>query len=88
MCGVGKFLVIWKEQDYSACPRCGRFEDAVHVWRCQAATTKEIWKAQLSTLSMWLESINTAPAIMHAILLGLSLWYDPTHPHSPLDPQA
>jgi hypothetical protein len=88
MCGVGKFLAIWKEQNHSACPRCGRFEDAVHVWKCQSETSKEIWKSQLHALTDWLNSVITNLAISHAIILGLSSWYNPAHPHTIVDQQV
>jgi len=88
MCGVGKFLAIWKEQNHSECPQCGRFEDAVHVSKCQSETTKEIWKTQLHTLTDWLDSVYTAPAISHTIILGLSSCYSPAHPHTMVDQQV
>ena len=37
MCGVGKFLKLWKQQSHDKCPRCGQVEDAKHVWTCPDA---------------------------------------------------
>jgi len=34
MCGVGKFMLRWKEWDHDKCPRCGLPEDSKHVWKC------------------------------------------------------
>jgi hypothetical protein len=42
MCGVGKFIVRWKERNNPDCPRCGAFEDP-HVWKCKGWCTPAIW---------------------------------------------
>jgi hypothetical protein len=54
MCGVGKFLVHWKETDDPSCPRCGNFKDSTHVfkdsthvWLCKDPEVQELWKTSV-----------------------------------------
>jgi len=37
MCGVGKFMLRWKEWDHDRCPRCGSSEDSAHIWLCSGS---------------------------------------------------
>ncbi len=71
MCGVGKFTTIWKETETVACPRCGNFEDAPHVWSCNSKAAQLIWDSQLDKLQAWLATIDTDPEIITTITIGL-----------------
>jgi len=44
MCGVGKFLVQWKESDDPSCPRCGAFEDSSHICHCNGKGADTVWQ--------------------------------------------
>jgi hypothetical protein len=74
MCGVGKFLQIWKEQDTAHCPRCNMLEDAPHVWRCPSQSIREIWQAALHDLERWMLEVHTDPVIAKAILQSIQIW--------------
>jgi hypothetical protein len=82
MCGVGKFMVRWKQRDSAACPRCGEFEDAPHVWICKAASTYPLWDKALQDLEDWMTTVDTDPDIQSAILHYLRAWRDNiSNPH-------
>jgi hypothetical protein len=36
MCGVEKFMKIWKQRESEKFPRCDEPEEAPHVWKCQS----------------------------------------------------
>jgi len=74
MCGVGKWMKRWKERETADCPRCGAFEDAPHVLLCPGKGTLALWNNLLTSLSNWMTSVQTAPCIMEAILIGLNNW--------------
>jgi hypothetical protein len=75
MCGVGKFTTIWKKTETAACPRCGNFEDAPHVWSCNSKAAQLIWDSQLDKLHAWLATIDTDPEIITTITTRLKNWY-------------
>ncbi len=75
MCGVGKFTTIWKDTESAACPRCGDYEDAPHVWSCKAKAVQLIWDSQLDKLHSWLATIDTDLEITTAITTNLKSWY-------------
>jgi hypothetical protein len=77
MCGVGKFLVRWKESDRPDCPRCGEYEDARHVWICKSEEATYVWDNRMDKLFSWLTMIDTDPEIISAILTGLKTRRDP-----------
>jgi hypothetical protein len=68
MCGVGKFLVRWKEKESSDCPRCGAYEDAQHVWLCCHVDVRNLWKTELDKLLAWLVKLDTDPEITEVII--------------------
>jgi hypothetical protein len=77
MCGVGKFMLKWKQRDNPNCPRCGQFEDAPHVWTCQGCEANDVWKESLDKLNEWMSSIQTDPDIQDGIIAYLNGWrYD------------
>lgn len=59
MCGVGKFMKIWKEWDVAACPQCGNFEYASHAWLCKETGAEEMRGSALDKVKEWIESVNT-----------------------------
>jgi hypothetical protein len=71
-CGVGTKMVKWKEQPAVACPRCGKDENARHVWLCQEPAVFFVWALLMSSLSAWLlESVHTAMATIFWIIRHL-----------------
>ncbi len=68
MCGVGKFMVRWKERETAACPRCGKHEDATHVWQCQDEEATLTWNKSLANLYQWMVSTKMDPDITAAII--------------------
>ncbi|CAJ1952635.1 unnamed protein product [Cylindrotheca closterium] len=84
MCGTGKFKVYWGLESSAACPRCGEFEDHLHVPRCPAASARDEWDRRVTALSLWMDIHLTSPAIKHAILLLLQGVRDSSRPTSRL----
>jgi hypothetical protein len=80
MCGVGKFMMKWKEHDNPNCPRCGQFEDAPHVWICTGCDANLVWKKSLEKLSEWLSSVQTDPDVQDAIIAYLDSWREDSIP--------
>jgi hypothetical protein len=78
MCGVGKFMARWKKRDTSACPRCGAFEDATHVWKCRGEDADRVWKQSLDHLKDWMASHDTDPDLANLLLDMLQSWRDDT----------
>jgi len=84
MCGVGKWLVIWKEQEVADCPCCSEFEDAPHVWVCQEQEATALREEGFSRLSAWMVEAQTAPEVRTVILTRLSQWSTGS-PLTPID---
>ncbi len=74
MCGVGKFLLKWKESTTAACPICGALEDAPHVWICPDPDAEQRWSQSLNNVQDWMTSVDKDPAISRAILHYLRGW--------------
>jgi len=74
MCGVGKWMLRWKEWTSAQCPRCGMLEDASHVWKCQGKDANIVWEQALGSLQEWLASVQTDPDITSALCNGLKTW--------------
>ena len=74
-CGVNAILVHRKKKLIPNCLRCGKYEDSVHVWKCQHSTTSELWDRELDELKLWMISISTAPYIVESLIEGLRNWY-------------
>ncbi len=85
MCGVGKFMKLWKKRETDECPRCGKFEDSSHVWICDQADALSLWNTALLDLDRWMVSVQTDPDIREIIIHNLSNWPTGLHPHNPLD---
>ncbi len=75
MCGVGKFMVGWRERESPDCPRCGKFfEDAPHVWVCSGLDADKVWDTSLTRLEEWMSSVQTGPDAQTTILHYLKGW--------------
>lgn len=74
MCGVGKFMKIWKQRDSDKCPRCEASEDAAHVLTCSGAGADAVWDNSLKNLEEWMIVNQTDPDIQEAILKSLHKW--------------
>ena len=75
MCGVGKFMLRWKEWDHDLCPRCGVSEDSAHVWRCPGFGAHALWETSINHLLQWMHSVDTHPDIIETIHKYLSSWH-------------
>ena len=53
MCGVAKFLAIWKEKTSDECPGCGLHEDARHIWICPAEEAMDVWKECMDRMTIF-----------------------------------
>jgi hypothetical protein len=74
MCGVGKFQQIWKKRESAACPHCGQFEVALHIWKCSADSVTEVWKNSLKNLESYMRTLDTDPILLKIILDYLNTW--------------
>jgi hypothetical protein len=72
MCGVGKWLLIWKDRDTDACPLCSAPEDARHVWKCPDNRAQAIHTKGIYNISTWMETAQTDPDIQYAIITHLT----------------
>jgi hypothetical protein len=74
ICGVGKNMKRWKKWPTDNGPRCGVEETAPHVWLCKGENACNVWQASLNNLKIWMESVQTDPAIAEAIVDSLDTW--------------
>jgi hypothetical protein len=74
MCGVGKFMKMWKQQDTDKCPRCEASEDAAHVLKCSGEGANDIWSKALQALDDWVTNNQTDPDIQEVIMTWLHKW--------------
>jgi hypothetical protein len=72
VCGVGKWLLIWKDRDTDACPLCSAPEDARHIWKCPDHRAQAICTKGLHNISTWMETAQTDPKIQSAIITHLT----------------
>jgi hypothetical protein len=86
ICGVNEKLVQWKEKTSAFCVRCGKIENAAHVWKCKHHSSQVIWDKSLLELKDWMIDQSAAPSIINALIQGLKNWYDdmPSAPGCPL----
>ena len=80
MCETSKFKVLWGLETSAAGPRCGNFEDHLHVLRCRAASTTAEWDRRTAAFSAWMDLHLTGPSIKHAILQLLQGVREPNSP--------
>ncbi len=68
MCGIGKFMVVWKERETADCPWCREFEDTAHIWRCSGQNASDLWDSALDRLENWMQEQQTDPDIQDSVL--------------------
>jgi hypothetical protein len=74
ICGVGKWMLRWKEWQSAHCPQCGAKEDAPRVWVCQGRGANDIWDKALLAFVTWCDSVHTDPELTKAMISGLQSW--------------
>jgi len=80
MCGMNAMMKLWKKRSSDACPRCGKVEDAQHVWWCRQPEARLKRAQGIYKLSNWLEKEQTSPKIALAISSRLNTVLCLTHP--------
>ena len=74
---TGRVMVQRKARLGSQCPMCNHNDEHLtHVLTCPSTSAKELRNNLLSDLMVWLESVQTAPAIENFIHLGLAAWFE------------
>lgn len=58
MCGVGKFMKLWRERDTDACPQYGAPENASHIWICPQPQATDVCGLSLQKLNAWMLDRN------------------------------
>ena len=84
MCGVGKYMKLWKQRDSDKCPRCNEPEDASHVLKCSGEGANDIWTKALKKLEDWMLESQTDPDIQEAVIHSLNQWRYPSRSASPI----
>jgi hypothetical protein len=74
MCGVGKYMKLWKQRDTDKCPRCNEPEDAAHVLKCSGEGANDIWSNSIQKLEEWMTENQTYPDIKEAVIKVLNKW--------------
>ena len=74
---TGRVMVQRKARLGSQCPMCNHNDEhLLHVLTCSSSSATELRNNLLSELMVWLESVQTAPAIENFIHLGLTAWFE------------
>jgi hypothetical protein len=73
-CGVGKMEQLRGNQNHANCPRCGQFEDAPHVFRCQGNGTDNIFEVAVQKLELKMGDSFTAPEIITSLGTRIRKW--------------
>ena len=72
---TGRVMVKRQDRILAKCPLCSHEDEhLLHVMTCKSTSATALRNNLFFELGIWLESINTAPAIVNAINLGLSGW--------------
>jgi hypothetical protein len=74
ICTVNSVLVKRGTKSSPDCPQCGEFETSQHIFQCQQVEKTQVWEKSISTLWIWMESVNTSPNLIRAICTGLGTW--------------
>ena len=68
-------MVAWNFHDDAQCPRCNHpLEDTAHVLQCQGSDANTVFDASLATLITHMETLDTDPAILSAIVDCIRKW--------------
>ena len=71
---VGRVMLRRKEWVHPNCPRCGRYEDHHHVWKCPHQDAVGVWLKHLEALEDWMLDTNCDPDIQVVVCTRLSEW--------------
>ena len=64
ICGVGKWLERWKDQNHSKCPRCLTDNETVeHVIHCQHEDATLNWNTGIEEIQEWMRTHNAIPGL-------------------------
>ena len=75
ICGVGKWLERWKDQNHSKCPRCLTDNETVdHVVRCQHEDATLCWNTGIEEIREWMMTHNAIPGLSEAVCTRLTQW--------------
>ena len=69
---VGRVMLRRKEWVHPNCPRCGRYEDHHHIWKCPHQDAVGVWLKHLEALEDWMLDTNCDPAIQVVVCTRLS----------------
>jgi Reverse transcriptase (RNA-dependent DNA polymerase) len=87
LCGVNAILCRCNLRSDDQCPRCHLQETAQHVWLCDSPGTRDIWAQSLTSLTRWLITIDTEPALITTIIHNLLPWSEKGTIRTPLEQQ-
>ena len=75
ICGVGKWMLIWKEQTHSKCPRCLANDETVdHVIHCQHPDAIDCWNTGIEDIQNWMGKHYSIPGLTEAVCQKLRYW--------------
>jgi hypothetical protein len=74
MCATGTRMFSQGQRERPMCPRCPLDEDSEHILCCRGIGTLERWVGHMQSLRGWMESEDTDPEIVLALLGGLAQW--------------
>ena len=75
ICGVGKWLERWKDQNHSKCPRCLTDNETVeHVVHCRHDDAELCWSTGIEEIQEWMRNNNALPGLAEAVGRRLSQW--------------
>jgi len=77
ICGVGKWLERWKDQNHSKCPRCFTDNETVnHVIQCRHPDATLVWTQGIEEIKEWMMINNAIPGLAEIFGLRLLQWRD------------
>ena len=75
ICGVGKHLQRWREQNHSRCPRCQTENETVmHVMQCQHEDAVNLWTTGVVGIEKWMSKNHSLPGLAAIIGRRLRAW--------------
>ena len=75
ICGVGKWLERWNDQNRSKCPRCLTDNETVeHVVHCQHTDATLCWNTGIEEIQEWMMNHNAIPGLAEAVGNRLIQW--------------
>ncbi len=74
MCGVGKMVKVWGNQDTDQCPRCEEHKMVAHILACKAPSTIQQFQDSVEKLDEWMKESLTATDIWEVLKQALLSW--------------